>query len=174
MRAWRRTTGGGFGAGAAVALGLAAFLGNIPGAGAQLVTPECTFDNDDVDEAVVEDGSGLFNAIAAALGIDPAEVVIPILIVPTFNEKLGQVDDDTFSELVICRNTDEIPDGFATTTESDRFPSGTDTADLLEIEQTSYILIELIDGERRLRICQTGRTTNECIVATQPAPEPEP
>jgi hypothetical protein len=169
MRGWRRTTGG---AGAAAALAVAAFLGNIPGANAQLVTPECTFSDADIDEAVVGDLSGLFNRIAAAIpGATAADIVIPILIVPTFNAKLGQNVGGTLSELVICRNTDEIEQGFGSATESDRFPSGLDEADLLEIEQTSYILIEL-DGERRLRICQTGRTTNECVVATtEPAPE---
>jgi hypothetical protein len=164
MRGCRRMITGSRGAGAAAALALAVLFGNIPAGVAQSIQSNCTFTDADV--------AGLFAKIATALGRPAGNttgIVVPIVIVPTFNENLGQpltaAANSTFSPMVICRNSDEIGP-FGSTTESARFPTS-GTADLLEIQQTTYVLIdELPNAPKRLRLCHTDRT-NTCIVGTE-------
>lgn len=122
------------------------------------VLSTCTIDAGDVADLKV--------AIATALGFDEEdEIAVPIVIVPTFNDNLGQFDSEgEESGIIVCINEDETSTSSTGTSESDPFP-GSGTADIIELQQSSYVLID-VDGTRSIRICQSDEIS-DCIEATE-------
>lgn len=131
-------------------------------ASAQSTFLPCTFTDADV--------AGLRNKIATAVGINSNFVATPIIIVPTFNPDLGQQatnggNPSSFTKMVICTNSGTVGSVTTATTESDPFPSGTAAASILEINQTSYVLIER-NSQRQIKICHTDQES-ACLEGTR-------
>jgi hypothetical protein len=191
MPGWHRLIGAGTGCGTAVALALAVLVGSAPDAQAVdegEIVSGCTFSEDAIEP--------LKEAIATALGLfrdevvedpnDPNETIIvsvpdtgliatPIVIVPSFNDNLGQPNDQVvepdFTGIVVCRSQVEVAAFQNNVSETDNFPSS-GLADLLELQQTSYVLIEPTGGGlRSLRLCHTDRQS-DCFVADEAPPAP--
>lgn len=164
MSGWHRKTRIGAGTGGMMAFAAALLLGAGSEVGAQAIFT-CDFNETEVDLTDLRD------AIAADIGgnVNRNSISIPIIIVPTFNDNLGQPDaqgaNAELTQIVICINTDEVASTTTGVSESDDFPS-TGTADLLEVQQTSYVLIDRGGPGRQLRICHADES-NECIVASE-------
>lgn len=133
------------------AVACAVLVGGTLPALAQFGTTACTFRNSDISNS-------LRQSVASQLGINRNQVEIPIIMVPTFNDNLGQ--PGSLAGITLCSNTDAVA-SVSPTTESAQFPSS-GAAVIQEIQQTSYVLV----NGNRMRICQSDQQTG-CVVITK-------